>query len=198
MNIKILYPKDTAKKQNQRGIIGVQIPPQIGNRYGADRGQIRLIENKGLQEEKNRKGTDKGQKGDRKGSTTMDPDPKPDPKPKTFSLDSDEFRLSELLYELLVKINPGHKKPNLQTWAKHIDLAIRIDKRMPDEIEKVMCWALADSFWQGNIQSTSKLREQFDILTIKMRKHNGTTIQNTGSDTEQGKYSGRPEIVVEV
>jgi len=116
-----------------------------------------------------------------------------------FSQNSDELRLAELLYALLLKINPGHKKPNLQTWAKHIDLAIRVDKRMPDEIEKVMRWALADSFWQGNIQSTKKLRKQFDALTIKMRQKNGTSIQNAGQPTtEPGKYDSVPELVVDV
>jgi len=199
MNIKILYPKNTAKKQNQRGIIGVQIPPQIKDRYGADKGQIRLIENKGLQEGKNRKGTDKGQIRDRKGSTTIDPKPKPDPKPKIFSLDSNEFRLSKLLYALLLKINPGHKEPNLQDWALHINRAIRLDKRSPEDLEKVMRWALADSFWQSNVQCTSKLREQFDKLTIKMGSNNGTTIQNAGKPTaESGKYHGQPELVIEV
>jgi len=118
---------------------------------------------------------------------------------KIFSQNSNEFRLSEMLYALLVNINPKLKKPNFQTWAKHIDRAIRLDKRSPEDLERVMRWALADSFWQSNIQSTSKLRKQFDQLYMKMRKESGTTIQNAGKSTaEPGKYDAVPEFVVDV
>ncbi len=67
MNIKIEYPENTQKKQNQKG----QIRIQIRDRSGTDQGQIRLIDNKGLQTEKDRSGTDQGQIRDRSGSTTI-------------------------------------------------------------------------------------------------------------------------------
>ena len=99
-------------------------------------------------------------KGPTKDSITKD----------TFLSDSIEIRLSELLFNLILKNNPKAKKPNFQSWAKEIDLMIRIDKRRPDEIETVIRWCQTDDFWYANILSTVKLRKQFDQLTLKMSK----------------------------
>lgn len=86
--------------------------------------------------------------------------------------------LSQLLFDLILKRRPNFKKPNLTTWAKSIDLMIRVDKRNPDEIEKVIKWCQADEFWQNNILSTAKLRKQFDQLALKANK---MVIQNVPS-----------------
>jgi len=85
-----------------------------------------------------------------------------------FIEDSLEIKLSKLLFEFILKINPKAKKPNFQTWAKHIDLAIRVDGRTPEELEQVIRWCQADDFWYSNILSTQKLRKQFDQLWVKM------------------------------
>jgi len=87
---------------------------------------------------------------------------------KIFLSDSIEFRLAELLLEKIMIRNPNHKKPNLQTWAKDIDLMIRLDKRTPEDIRRIIEWCQADTFWQKNILSTGKLREKFDQLWLKM------------------------------
>jgi hypothetical protein len=170
MNVEITYPEDTKKKQNQKGFLGVQIPTQIRDRYGADTGQIRLIDNKYLEDERDRYGADTGQIRGRSGSTTIDTkilDTKTNN--KTFLSDSDEYRLSELLFSLILKNNPKAKKPNLQTWSKNIDLMFRVDKRTAEDIEKVIRWCQSDTFWQSNILSTKKLREKFDQLLVKMK-----------------------------
>jgi len=95
---------------------------------------------------------------------------KPKRKSKTFSEDSKEYRLAKLLLDCILEHRPNFKRPNLQSWAKHIDLMIRVDKRSPEEIEEVIRWCQNDSFWQANILSTKKLREKFDQLAIKMQK----------------------------
>uniref|UniRef100_I2Q574 Replication protein n=1 Tax=Desulfovibrio sp. U5L TaxID=596152 RepID=I2Q574_9BACT len=87
---------------------------------------------------------------------------------RIFSSELCEFRLAELLFDLIRQRNPEHKAPDLQAWAKHIDLMIRVDGRSPERIEEVIRWAARDSFWSKNILSTSKLREKFDALTMKM------------------------------
>jgi len=76
--------------------------------------------------------------------------------------------VSELLLNEILKRKPDYKKPDLEKWASSIDLMIRVDKRNPDEIKKVIIWCQQDKFWQNNILSTSKLREQFDQLSLKM------------------------------
>lgn len=87
---------------------------------------------------------------------------------KPFLSNSDEVRLSELLFEKILSRNPNHKKPNLQTWATDVDRMIRIDRRTPEEIRRVIEWCQSDPFWQNNILSTAKLRKQFDQLLLKM------------------------------
>jgi uncharacterized protein YdaU (DUF1376 family) len=89
------------------------------------------------------------------------------PKEKTFSSDSDEFRLSKMLFSFIEKRNPKNKEPNMQSWARNIDLMLRVDGRLPEDIERVIRWCQADNFWQNNILSTGKLREKFDALMLK-------------------------------
>lgn len=89
---------------------------------------------------------------------------------KLFVKGSHELRLSEILLELILARSPGFKKPDIQAWAKEMDFILRVDKRLPDEIEKVIRWCQADDFWQNNILSPAKLRKQYDQLILKMGK----------------------------
>lgn len=81
---------------------------------------------------------------------------------------SNEVRLSELLLNLIRQRNVNFRQPDIQKWAGHIDKVLRLDRRPPEEIEKVITWCQADSFWQSNILSTQKLREKYDQLFLKM------------------------------
>ena len=87
-----------------------------------------------------------------------------------YSESSNEFRLSKLLFNKIKERNPNHKKPDLQKWAYDIDLMIRVDKRNPEIIKKIIIWCQQNDFWQNNILSTAKLREQYDQLFMKMQK----------------------------
>lgn len=92
---------------------------------------------------------------------------------KPLSSDSDEIRLSELLFSLIQQRDVNVKKPNMQTWGRQIDLLMRVDNRGRPEIEKVIKWCQGDPFWQNNILSTKKLREKFTQLLFKMNGGNG-------------------------
>ncbi len=85
-----------------------------------------------------------------------------------YSQNSDEFRLAELLSNLIFERNPNYKKPDLQMWTLHIDRMIRLDNRKADDIEAVIKWSQVDEFWQNNILSTQSLRNKFDQLKMKM------------------------------
>ncbi|MCK6470063.1 MAG: replication protein [Candidatus Brocadia sinica] len=95
---------------------------------------------------------------------------------KIYCPNSDELRLSELLLYLIRQRNPNFKQPNIQSWTRHVDLMIRLDKRIPDEIGRIIQWCQADAFWQNNILSTGKLRKQYDQLCLKMTNGNGRRV----------------------
>ena len=88
----------------------------------------------------------------------------------TLSSDSVEYGLAKLLLDCIRSRKADYRGPNLQAWAKHVDYMIRIDHRTPERIRAVIEWCQQDDFWQNNILSTSKLREQFDKLELKMSK----------------------------
>lgn len=69
MNIEIIYPETTKKRQNQKG----QIALQIKSRSETDNKQIRCIENTYLQHEKDRLKTDEEQIKDRYPCSTKEP-----------------------------------------------------------------------------------------------------------------------------
>ena len=89
---------------------------------------------------------------------------------KYFLTTSVEYDLSERLLGYILDRNPNFKKPDLQNWAKEIDLIIRIDKRPTEQIRRVIDWCQSDDFWQNNILSVKKLRKQYDQLFLKMGK----------------------------
>ncbi len=102
-------------------------------------------------------------------------------KRKIYVEGSDELRLASLLLEEIRKNKTDFKQPNLQSWAKEIDLMIQRDGRKPERIRQVIEWCQHDSFWRGNILSTSKLRKQFDSLEMQM-------------NSSKKKEPGRPQV----
>jgi hypothetical protein len=109
-----------------------------------------------------------------------------------YTSDSAEYGLSQMLLNLILERNPKYKQPDLQKWAKNIDLAMRRDNRTPAELEAVIRWCQSESFWQNNILSTEKLRKQFDTLWMQM-KGNGNAANRTGKKTDFGKHGARQE-----
>ena len=87
----------------------------------------------------------------------------------TSSSKSSSLYLSELLLNLILERRNSFKRPDLKKWERHVDLMIRKDERSICEIEEVIRWCQQDSFWQNNILSTQKLREQFDQLYMKSK-----------------------------
>lgn len=80
--------------------------------------------------------------------------------------------LANLLADLIA--NNGVKRPNVtDKWFADIDRLQRIDGYSYEQIERVIRWAQADSFWQANILSPSKLRKQFSQLQMKIKNTGG-------------------------
>jgi len=97
---------------------------------------------------------------------------------KTFSLDSNPYMLASILLELVDVRQPNYykrytktadgKEYFIQKEAYHFDLLIRKDGKKIEEILRVLEWSQKDSFWQKNIKSGSKFREQYDKLLEQM------------------------------
>jgi len=65
----------------------------------------------------------------------------------------------------------GKERETLQRWASDIDKLIRLDKRTPDEIRRVILWCQSPGcFWVSNILSGAKLREKFPQLIANVAK----------------------------
>ena len=71
------------------------------------------------------------------------------------------------MYQKILELNPGHKKPNFNSWANVIRLTIQEDGRSLDAIKELFTWANQDHFWKKNILSPDSLRKQWDRLTIE-------------------------------
>jgi hypothetical protein len=86
---------------------------------------------------------------------------------------------------------------NLSTWARDIELLIRIDQRTPEEIRRVIDWCQQpNGFWGPNILSGRKLREKFDTLAGQMLRANhrgshGNNANTSASDEAAGSTSER-------
>lgn len=73
---------------------------------------------------------------------------------------------------------------------------IRMDKRDPAEIEKVITWCQQDPFWQNNILSTNKLRIRFDQLVLKMKAGNTRAKRpHPTGYAEPSKFTGKGGIL---
>lgn len=80
---------------------------------------------------------------------------------------SDDLAIAEFIFEGVLRLNPDHKKPSLETWAESVRLMRERDTRSVDEIRNLFTWANQHRFWAKNVLSPDKLREKFDQLTIQ-------------------------------
>ncbi len=87
----------------------------------------------------------------------------------------DAAPLSYLLSDLMVA--NGSKPPSISMgWATEEDRMLRLDKRDPDEAERLLRWCQANSFWRAIIHSMSKFREKYDTLRLQQLEERGGSI----------------------
>jgi len=109
-----------------------------------------------------------------KENNTMSQQSSDDDKPTDIKFDEDsvEIQLARFMISEMLRVKPDSKVPkddvkSLQSWAKHIDYMIRLDKRTPKQIAELFRWAQNDTFWCANIRSPQKLRKQWDTLELQ-------------------------------
>lgn len=107
--------------------------------------------------------------------------------------DEQDLRLTQLLIDLMIQNNPESSIIKRLTEKRQFDwiTACRLtreqDERTEEQIEAVIRFSQADSFWKSNILSMPKLREKWDQLWMKMRR-------TTGADNLDGIKAWLREI----
>jgi len=91
--------------------------------------------------------------------------------PKVSSKSSPEDEATaRWMFDIVLQLQPEHKLPNFEEWAKDIRLMRERDGRTDADIRALFSAADADEFWQTNIRCPVKLRKQWDKLELKFRK----------------------------
>lgn len=85
------------------------------------------------------------------------------PATSTNEVRDDVMGLCRLLSDLMV--SNGDKEPRItQAWMDAARLMLDKDGRDYEASQRLLRWALNDSFWKANIQSMPKFRDKFDQL----------------------------------
>ena len=92
--------------------------------------------------------------------------------------EQEDLNFANKMFQSIVNQNEGFKKPNLEGWAKTIRLMRESDNRDYQTMASVWTWARNDSFWQSNILSANKFRQQFDQLAVKMKGNDNVQANN--------------------
>jgi len=108
------------------------------------------------------------------GQSHISPEPvpslghKPINKPKkNLRWEKGDMETVDSIFNLLLALNPKHRKPSMDTLANEGRLMRENDGPSPSEIMDLFSFANSDNFWKSNILSPKKLREKWDVLTIK-------------------------------
>lgn len=91
---------------------------------------------------------------------------------KVFLNEDREYKLANYLSRQISKrLNtPVQKESTLQKWASEFERVVRLDERDIDEVKDVLIFSQQDLFWQTNIMSAKKFRQQYLTLLAKMKK----------------------------
>jgi len=95
-----------------------------------------------------------------------------------------DIKLTKLLIDKILENNPESRVRKItnkqkERWQNDCRLMREQDKRTPEQIKEMINWTQGDIFWRGNILSMGKLREKWDMLTVRMK----------GGKTQQKKKS---------
>jgi hypothetical protein len=92
-------------------------------------------------------------------------------------------RLCELLAQL-VREN-GSKATVTKDWLDAARRTIDIDKRTPEQLERMIRWCQNDEFWRGVVLSMPKLREKYDQMRLQALRE----VPRSSGPIEQGRVA---------
>jgi hypothetical protein len=121
--------------------------------------------------------------------------PRSDDRP-TKSPTLEGVRLAEDLRDRILENNDSAKitHKQVESWAQEADRMMRLDGRTKEQISFLIDWSQHHPFWLKNILSMSKLRQQFDRLTIEMKS---TKEQANGNPTKSSPRTQRNRAALE-
>jgi hypothetical protein len=108
-----------------------------------------------------------------------------------------DIKLVQLLIDLMTANNPDSSTirrltPKRQEeWLNQCRLLREQDGKTCEQIEAVIKFSQADSFWKGNILSMPKLREKWDQLWMKAKKEDQYSGIKEWLKEEGDKKNGR-------
>ena len=184
----VIYIKNWGEYQNIDGLEKIQIQNRDRKRKERANSKLLSLEDKESRDSHVTVTQSHATDIDKDLDIEIDKEVLPSNQKNKFSDDAIEIELACELYNLILLNNETYKKPNLQTWAKHIDLMIRVDKRNTRDISTVIKWSQQDTFWKTNILSTTKLREKYDQLTVKMKSEKQPKQGTPSKKTPSNKY----------
>lgn len=76
--------------------------------------------------------------------------------------------LCAFFFEKIRERNPEFKEPNLEKWAREMDCLLRLDKRDIERVKTLILWASEHKWWKTACLSPSKLRKDFDAMSMQM------------------------------
>lgn len=115
---------------------------------------------------------------------------------RVYDESSVHYQLAYRLYQKILIDDPSFKQPNMNTWADCIRLMMEQDDRTAEQIEYLIDWSQANSFWKSNILSTKKLREKATTLIRQIKAENAK--ENKAKSPSPIKHrQGRTEVVPE-
>jgi hypothetical protein len=108
------------------------------------------------------------------------------------TLCSSSTEAAQLLKDLLLEEKPNAKIPKeiiegKRSWAAEIDRMIRIDKRDPPEILKMIKWLYTKNLEneiQFVVQSAQSLRKKYDRIETQMKKHEPKRAEDPHKDVK--------------
>lgn len=96
--------------------------------------------------------------------------------PKEFS--EEVKSMTQCILTAMKHEKPDYASPkNLSCLHREMDLMIRLEKRSPDKIMKILMWAIKDDFWRDKFFKPNPvlyLRKKFDQLDMKMKSFSET------------------------
>jgi len=92
---------------------------------------------------------------------------------RKLKFSNEHLQLSDFLISLIKQNKPDYVfrgKNYREDWANEIRLMEEKDKRKIERIKEVIEFSQNHPFWKTNILSAGKLREQFDVLEMQMKR----------------------------